>query len=394
MLILCPLPLTDDASPLRWLWVRSRDGLNSDAHGEDDSTALPRDADCVLVLPPRQVRWHHVQLPPHPIAKRAAVLTGLLDAAVLGEPEQLHAALPPDVRDSGPTWVAITDRAALQHLLAQLQAVGLRPHRIVPLTAPSDTPQAVAWPHGQSWSVSLSTTQGVLHIGPDQDLQTMGALHADWASALRALRCPTALAASVETAWPQHPVQVLAPHALLLQAWASSWNLAQFAFRVSAAQRRTQGLQNAWRQLRHASAWRPVRLGLALAMVAALVLPPSLAWRESQVQRQLAQQTQQAVRDSFPDMGLVIDAVLQMRRAVDALARTRGGDSGQGLVDVLGALGQLPQARLLEVNWQSQTAELRLQGTPLNELQQQLAPLGWQVSAQGPDRWRLSRLAR
>ena len=388
MLLLCPLPqpAAERASP-RWLWVRSRDGVHVDAHGEDGSQNLPRDSDCTLVLPPRQVRWHHLQLPPHPQAKRAAVLAGVLDAGVLGEPEHSHAALPSDFKGPEATWAAVTDRGALQSQLDALSSAGLRPHRIVPLLAPSDTPQALAWPHDETWSVALAGPLGVLHIGAQQNPQDLEALGPDASAAWGQLRCPSHLAGAIESAWPEQRVQVLSAQALLLQAQNSPWNLAQFAFRVSAAQRRTQGLQHAWRQLRHAPAWRPVRTGLLTALLAALVLPPSWAWRERQIQRELSAQSRALVQQSFPEVQLVIDPAVQMRRALHQLAASRGGSSGATITQLLQSLGQLPQARVTEWRWQSGQAELRIQGVTTAVLQQRLQPLGWQVSAQGPERW-------
>lgn len=393
MLILCPLPQDPDAGAPRWTWVRSRDGLSSEAHGESSTRELPRDGDCVLVLPPHQVRWHRLVLPPHPVAKRAAVLAGVLDTAVLGEPETLHAALPPEFKaDAQPAWVAVTERAALQHWLKDLQAAGLRPHRIVPLTTPAtERPQALAWPRAYGWSVSLSTTQGVLHVGASQDPAGLNALDPELAQAWQTLRCPSALAAAVESSWPQLRIEVLSTQSLLLQASASAWNLAQFAFRVSAAQRRTQGLQHAWRQLRHAAAWRPVRAGLGVAALAAVALPPALAWRERQIQDHLVAQARAVVQTSFPDLGLLIDPVLQMRRAVADLASARGGHSNDDLNALLLALSTVSQARISELKWAAGQADVRMDGVDLATLQKALRRAGWQVSAQGAQRFRISR---
>lgn len=391
MLVLHPLPPNpDDATPARWLWVRSRDGQHSDAHGEDHTQDLPRDGDCVLVLAPRAVRWHHLTVPPHPSAKRAAVLAGVLDASVLGEPEDLHIALASDFKDQGDTWCAVTERAMLQTLLDDLRRVGLRPSRIVPLIAPSESGQALAW-GPEPWHVSLSGPEGVMHVGAAQDLAALSDLGADATHAWAQLQCPSHLAAAVESAWPEQRIQVLSAQALLMQASASPWNLAQFDFRVSAAQRRTQGLQHAWRQLRHAPAWRPVRGGLLVALLAALVLPPVWAWRERQIVQQLDAQARAVVQDSFPEIALVIDPEAQMRRAVDELARSRGGGGGQGLAVLLSALSESPQARVSELRWQAQQADLVISGVDDQAVQRIAGPLGWTVSAQGPQRWRFTR---
>lgn len=392
MLVLCPLPhdRADDASS-RWLWVRSRDAQAVEAHGEDATAALPRDSDCVLVLPPQAVRWHHLSLPPHPVAKRAAVLNSVLDTCVLGEPEQVHAALSADFKATEATWVAVTEREPLRALLDDLLTAGLRPHRIVPMTAPNDTPQALAWPQGDAWYATLSGPDGVMHIGANQALDDLPSLGADAPQALAQLRCPSHLAAAVESSWPQQRVQVLSAQALLLQASHQTWNLAQFAFRVSAAQRRTQGLQHAWRQWRHAPAWRPVRAGVGLALLGALVLPPTWAWRERQVQQAMAEQARTSVTSTFPEIQLVIDPALQMRRAVDALAATRGGQASLSVNHLLQQLSQLPQARVTELRWQGQQVDLSINGVDTPALQGLLQPLGWQVKAQGPHRWLLTR---
>ena len=383
-------PKLDDATAARWLWVRSRDGQHSDAHGEDATPDLPRDGDCVLVMAPRAVRWHHLNVPPHPSAKRAAVLAGVLDASVLGEPEDLHVAVANDFKGQGETWCAVTERDALQAQLDELRRAGLRPSRIVPLIAPGDAAQALAW-GPEPWHISLAGPNGVVHVGGAQELASLSDLGNDAAQAWAQLQCPSHLAAAVESAWPEQRMQVLSALALLMQASASPWNLAQFEFRVSAAQRRTQGLQHAWRQLRHAPAWRPVRGGVLVALLAALVLPPVWAWRERQIVQQLDAQARAVVQESFPDIALVIDPVAQMRRAVDELASSRGGAQAQGLAVLLSALSEIPQARVSELRWQAQQADLVVSGVDDRALQGVAGPLGWTVSAQGPQRWRLTR---
>ena len=105
----------------------------------------------IALVPAQALSWHQVQLPPGVLAgarllERAtprlrAVLEGLLEDHLLDEPAQLHFALQPQARSSGPVWVAVCDRAWLRNAVEQLTQQGRAPQRLVPEWAPDAQPQ-------------------------------------------------------------------------------------------------------------------------------------------------------------------------------------------------------------------------------------------------------------
>jgi general secretion pathway protein L len=384
-----PSPQHNDA-PVAWDWVRSADGLAAADHGSGPAAQLPKGGECVLVLAPSSVRWHRIQLPVHPPAKRAAVLTSVLDELILGEPEQLHAALPESANVAQVQWCAVVNKPWLQALLGDLRAAAITPHRIVPMLSPDGQAQGLVWPWQDSWRLSVATPQGLIHAAVTQDLAQLTSDDPAAELALRNLRCPSPLAGAVETAWPSLNLQVRSSQALLVEAAQSTWNLAQFDLKVSATQRRGQALSRAWTQFAHSPAWRITRWGVTTALIGALALPPALAWRERQVQATAAQSARQIVQDTFPDIQLVIDPMTQMRRGLDALARSKGLASGPNITAALSQWGTVPNAEITGLRWDNNAWQVTLAGTPSEAtINQALRRSGWRVQAGPNQTWTL-----
>lgn len=391
MLIITPATTSASTEAIRaWDWVRSADGRTVADHGTSAASQLPKGGECVLVLPPSDVRWHHIQLPPHPSTKRIAVLASVLDELVLGEPEQLHAALPESANVALPLWCAVVHKPWLSALLKELRDVGITPHRIAPMLSPQANAQALVWPWQDSWRLSIGTPLGVLHTCAEQDLAALAPDDEALNAALHNVRCPSALAGSVEQAWPTLKLQVRSAQALLMEAAQSAWNLAQFDLKVSATQRRGQALWRAWTQFWYAPAWRMTRLGVITALAAALVTPPTLAWRARQSQTDMAQAARQLVQADFPDIRLVIDPVAQMQRAVTTLARTKGQTAGPDITTALSQLAALNHVVVTQLRWQNGNWTIRTEGSaPDASLIRAFSNAGWHAQKSADQTWTL-----
>lgn len=368
-------------------YVHSPDGLSVTRSGRAPLDSLGASDDVVAVVPWQCLSWHAVTLPPHSGGRLSAVLHGLLEEQLLADPASLHLALAPGAspRRGGATLVAACSRAWLQHALAPLEAAGLRVQRLVPECAPLDPTQAepslqLVAHDAQVWGL-LSHALGVTPIPQDS--------RSAWSDQLNQVsRC------TAEPAVAQHAPAWGAQDALLqpdaqrwLQAARGPWNLAQGEWGQSRAQRGTRWLQSAWSTWRHHPAWRPVRWGAALLVLAQLVGLNVWAWREESLLQARQQQLRQLLTDTFPHVRVVVDPALQMRREVQALRQATGAPSPQDADHLLARLSRaLPaQASVQQLNYAA--GELHWQASGAESLdaaaQQQLQADGYRVSRSG-----------
>ena len=391
MLILA-LPPHPGADAHRVSFVQSGDGLSILHSGQAAAADLPSaGGEVVAVVPWQCLSWHSVTLPPHTGSRLTAVLHGLLEDQLLDDPAQLHLAVAPNapLRAGGATLVAACSRVWLQQAMAPLQAAGLRVLRLVPECAPSST-QAVlqlVQHNGQPLGL-LRHALGVTPILP--------ATRSAWATAL----------ADVSTCWAEPSVAqqagdwcaVDAGLQPAVQRWLSAarteWDLAQGEWGQSHAQRSGRWLQHAWRTLRHDPAWRAVRWGLGLLLGAQILGLNAWAWREQSLLQEQQQQQQRMLTDTFPQVRVVIDPALQMRREVDALRLATGAPSPQDADVLLARLSEVlpPHATLRQLTYSA--GELRWQATAPFDLdasaRQRLQTQGYRLSQQGDEallRW-------
>jgi general secretion pathway protein L len=393
-------------------WATSSDGQQLLAHGRGPASALPRDDDVVLVLPPRAVSWHRVALPKVASARLRAVLDGLLEERVLNDTSELHYALEPGGRPGQTVWVAACNKAWLQSWLQALEAAGHPVARVAPalcpLLAPAGAGQpagpALHWAHedgNQAWLASASPL-GVgctpLHEGSSPLAQRAlghpvatdappaqpGALEPTTARWL----AEPAVAALAERTLDQR-FELVARPAWLLRCALSDWNLAQFGLRLSASARRGQRWLQQLRRWRSAPAWRPARWGLAALVAVQLVGLHGAAWHERSSLDAKQQALRQTLQKGFPQVGLVLDAPLQMRRELARLQQASGRLSGSDLEAMLGALAQAaPDERVAPTALAYTPGEGRFSGWLANEeqaraLQQSLQGSGWRARWDG-----------
>ena len=395
MLILA-LPLHPGAAPAAVPFVLSVDGVSVSHSGQAVPTDLPRaSGEVVVVVPWQRLSWHEVTLPPQTGNRLTTVLHGLLEEQLLDDPTQLHLAVAPhtSTRRGGPTRVAACSRAWLQQALAPLEAAGLRVQRLVPECAPSG---------------STSVLQLVQHAG-----QTLGLLrHAQGVTPiLHSTRSAWAAElAEVSTCWAEPgvaqqagdwcPAEAGLQPALQrwLQATHTDWNLAQGEWGQSHARRSGRWLQQAWNTVRHHPDWRAVRWGLGCLLGAQLLGLNAWAWREQTLLQTQQQRQQRLLTETFPNVRVVIDPALQMRREVDALRQATGSPSPQDADVMLAHVSQVLPAQAAWRQLSYSGGELRWQTSSPTELDaatlQRLQTSGYRLSQQGDEyrlRWEGSR---
>ena len=387
--LLITLPLGNTADTARYDYVLSDDGRSVRSHARCAATQLPRSdgtQETVAVVPGAALSWHQVQLPAGTLPARLlkkeassprlrAVLEGLLEDHLLDEPSHLHFALQPNAHTDGPIWVAVCDRQWLKSSLDTLQQAGCSPHRVVPEFSPKTAPtaarpmrirQPTLWATGTPESGRLVWTdvEGVHMVPMSQAHGVPGNGGIVGPSDAKLLAEP-AVAKLAEELLRREPTMVTPPKRLLGAA-ASHWNLAQgeLARRNPLLQRWALAAGNLW----SAPNWRPARFALLAIVVVQIVGINTWAWHaQTQLEHKRA-----AIRDAltttFPQTTTVIDAPLQMERAVSSLRQSTGGASPQDMETLLSAFGA---AGALGGNTAAPTAldfspgELRLKGLGL-----------------------------
>ena len=398
MLLLTPSTIADAPGPAtEWLWAQSSDGQRVDAHGTASADRLPADRDTVLLLPPTHLSWHWVAVPKVAASRLRAVLDGLLEDRLLDDASRMHFALAPGAKPGQTLWVAALRADWLRTALSTLQASGQPVARIAPLLWPQAEPALRAFERGgQTW-LAAAGPLGVVCAPclPDTPAATWQALlsavadaepSADSGAAPVCLSEP-ASAAQAEQAL-QRPPALAGTAEHLLQAAQGPWDLAQFEFSQSAQARRGHWLRDTARALLHAPAWRPARWGLAALVLVQVAALNITALRSQQALSAKQAQVRQTLTQTFPQVTLVLDAPVQMRRAVADLRQTSGEASARDLEALLQDLAPAsPQWDSLAYGpGQATLPGFRPSPNAATDWQRRLEAAGWsvQLAAQPP----------
>lgn len=371
-------------------WVHwPAEGLSPQV-GHGLPAALPPADRIVAVLPPAALGWHRLACPKAPPRQRAAALAGVLEEALLDEVGQLHFALPPGLRGGQTGWVAVAEKTGLAEVLARFEAADRPIHTLVPALAPPDTPEGPArlWIDAAADSASsprlqasLADAEGLRHW-PLAGSGARALLPAE-RSALRVQASPAAAAAA--EAWLDQPVQVLGRVEQAREALASPWNLRQFD--LALRHRGLARLREAGLRFLREPLWRPLRWGLvALLLVQALGLQLG-AW---QLQRALAAdraEMTRLLRESFPQLRVVLDAPRQMQTETARLRHAAGEAGEADLETALAALASAWPEGLKAEALSYENRQLRIDATGLRPpaielLRASLAPAGWQLDGE------------
>jgi general secretion pathway protein L len=169
--------------------------------------------------------------------------------------------------------------------------------------------------------------------------------------------------------WNEQPAQLQTAQQRWLQAASSEWNMAQGEWAQNSRLRGQRWLQHAWRSLWHGPEWHSVRRGFLALVVVQLVGLNAWGWREQNALSQQQAALTQILKDSFPNVRVVVDAPLQMRRELQALQQGAGLPQSADLDAMLQAVSahwpnNTPPAKI-----DYRLGELRLTDVPSTTLQ-------------------------
>lgn len=377
--LILSLPLAAAGTP-EYDYVLTPDGQQVTAHGHTAAAMLPaqagRSTEVVAVIPAAALSWHRIALP-EPVmrgllagrlesARARGVLTGVLEEQLLDDTENLHFAIfAADASEPGATpqaWVVVCDRAWIKASLQALESAGHPVARIAAECTPqSSTARAflsTALPPAQ---LLLCTVQGV-------SLLPLCAASVALALAQPELEVwaePAVMDLAEQHFGARANLQTMAEHLLL--AAQSPWNLAQLELSASTGGRIRKHLATAWQQVLHSPPWRPARWALVAMVLVQIVGLNAQAWKQSRLLSDKRAASAALLKQSFPDVQLVVDAPLQMQRAVDNLASARGVGSDTDFARVASVIGPLLPTGVVLSNIDLSSSQLRLGAIGLDE---------------------------
>ncbi len=411
--LIVTLPLTPVGPSTEYDYVLSPDGLTLAGHGRALAALLPSthklSGEVVAIVPARALSWHRVSFPRGTLNKRRsdeaferaanrlplpkstrhhtignpqrlrAVLTGLLEEHLLDEPEHLHFALAPDASADEPVWVAVCDRAWLHAALKALEAAQRPVSRIVPEFAPD-----MSIPHQHTLYVTEGLLPAQINNPTEQGVTVLPLSPASVAllnvPAHHELVAEPGVASLAERLF-QRPVSLQSSAQRHLHAVQSPWNLAQFDLINTGHARTLKRLNSAWSAFLHAPHWRAARWCCVLFLAIHLIGLNTWAWKEqSFIDRQRAA-IRSTLSDTFPEVKVIVDAPLQLARALAQLQQATGVASGHDLEAILGHLSALlPDGQSLSAI-EFTAGQARLKGLTLST--EQASALSAQMKTRG-----------
>ena len=399
-LLLITLP---PGPPGSYEYATSNDGQTLASHGTAAIGLLPpagRGVEVVAMASASQVSWHRVTLPRGvgPGSPRLRpTLIGMLEDALLDDPETLHFAVDPDAAGGGGAWVAVCNRDWLASHLRALDGAQRPITRIVPelrprtgnlrmiVTGEPDRARVLmtgdAVPGGAQ---ALPFTQGTLAL---LQLDALKASDTDAEGGKLELMAEPAVAELAEQLLNRR-VTIHQPAKRLLAASRSTWDLAQLDLARTGRARAAKRAGALWRDFLYAPQWRPARWGVVALLVANLAGLNLWAWRTQTELQARRTQVNTAVTATFPHVRAIVDAPVQMGREVAALRQSSGATSHRDMEPMLSALGQIIGRQTVPSAIEYSAGELRVKGVPLpasalNDANQRLRPLGYRAHTDG-----------
>ncbi len=352
------------------------------------TTPHGRLTDTVLLVSAARLSWHRVQLPQgagNGPERLRAILVGVLEDQLLDEAQTLHFALEPGGAKSASTWVAVCDKAWLHSGLMALDDAGIAITRIVPELLPDTSPEGLYAVQESGQALLLHASANGVRAWPLQ-ATTVAALGAHEKLPLYAEPAVAILAEHI--LGRSAMLQNRAERALL--ASQNSWDLAQFDLVSTQRSRSFKRLGAAWRELMQAPSWRAARWSL-LALVAVNLVGLHV---RAAVERAGLQAQRQAIAavwtHTFPTTQVVVDAPVQMQRAVAALQQGAGALGTRDFETLLGAWSQAAPGAPAPAGLDFANGELRLRGlsVPADTLAQATRALqgqGYGLTPSGDD---------
>jgi general secretion pathway protein L len=378
-------------------YVLQRDDLQTVTHGRAAPALMPaaaRGTGVVAVLPAHALSWHAVNMPDKVAAsvlttradpmRARAVLSGAMEEQLLDDAANLHFAAFPGPATGAALWVAVCERDWLRNALAALEAAGYEVARIVAECEPVDAganPLAYFSAAAERTQVALCTASGVMLVPFGATAVSLIQSHGEvemWAQ--------PAVMGEVEAAFGV-PMQAQSLQQAMLRAAQSTRNLAQLEFSPSKRGRAMKRIGGAWQTLLHAPQWRPVRWGLLALLVSQVVALNAAAYRQQSLLAQKRGSIEAVLRQTFPNIPVIVDAPVQMQREVGALAQSRGAadvDVARLLTAAGSALGNAKALSAVDLS----ASELRLKANGLSDtdaaaVTTAIGAQGWQARLQG-----------
>ena len=327
------------------------------------SSTSERVHDVVLLVGAAQLSWHQVQLPKGVSHSRMrAVLEGLLEDQLLDEPAVLHFALAPGAARATTAWVAVCDKAWLRDGVQALEAAGLTVSRIVPEFVPSETTDrdALYAIDDAGQALLLHVHKHGVHAWP---LLPATVALLNWPQD-RPLQAEPAVAAMAEQMFGRSVV-LQSRGERALGACQSDWDLAQLDLASSQRSRSIKRLGSAWQALLHAPRWRALRWSL-VALLAVNIVGLNVRAAVERADLEVQRKTMDAVlTTAFPTTQVVVDAPVQMQRAVDALQHATGALGTRDFETLLGAWARAAPDAPAPTSIDFVNGELQLHGVSL-----------------------------
>lgn len=346
--LIVTLPSTPPTTAALCTTVWTEDGSTVKRQLEAPLNLLPQTpgAEVVVVVPTAQLSWHRVELPKGTLERGffqegnaprlRAVLDGLLEDRLLDEPAHLHFAIQPHARADTPNWVATCDRGWLRAWLAALEQTGHPVARIVPELAPPsdaapDTVTLTAMGTAEQPQLVCSGPHGMVLLPLGHNGIALLPPAADAAPVL----AEPALAALAEQFFSGRvSLQTAAQRAVA--AAQSDWDLAQFDLLRTRGTRRRKQLAQIANDLLQSPRWKPARWAVVALLLANLVGLQVWAWKEEAALAAKQTALREILTTTFPDVRVVVNAPLQMARALADLQRQSGNAASGDLETMLG----------------------------------------------------------
>jgi general secretion pathway protein L len=325
----------------------------------------------VAVVPVARLSWHRLALPRGALkaglfqegstGRLRAVLDGLLEDLVLDETSQLHFAIEPQPRTDEPVWVAACDRTWLHAWLGALAQAGRPVARIVPeLTPPSGDAPGSASLH----VIGTPDHAQLMLAGPDgvtlMPLSVATAALVAWPEEAQVLAEP-GVAALAEQFFNRPATLQTAPERWLAAA-QSDWDLAQFDLLYTRGTRLRKRLSVMVSSLFRAPRWRAARWAAVALVAVNLTGLQAWAWKERSALAAQRAAIQSTLTATFPEVRVVVDAPVQMARALADLQRRNGVASAADMETMLGQLQAAAPDSTTPSAIEFVAGELRLKG--------------------------------
>jgi len=356
--------------------------------GASAGAATERVTQTIVMVGAAQLSWHRVQLPKGVSGNSVrlrAVLEGLLEDQLLDEPSALHFALASGAAKDSIAWVAVCDKAWLRAGLQALEAAGIAVARIVPELVPiawADPEQLIAIETGGQALLLHVSASGVT----PWPLQASTVARLNWPTDAPLRAEPTVAALAEQLFGRSVTLQSRADRALL--ACQTDWDLAQLDLVNNQRSRSLKRMGAAWRELLQAPRWRAVRWSVLALVVVNLVGLNVRAGAERASMQSQRKAIEAVLTSTFPTTQVVVDAPVQMQRAVAALQQNTGALGGQDFETLLGAWARAvpnapPPNGLDYANGELRLNGLTLAAPTLAEATQALKAQGYTLNATG-----------